>query len=121
VANRRSQVSLESQADQASARVLTPAVEPLSHSSPNLMKNMAVAAVLGLALAIGAAVGWEMLDPRVRSSADLTIAEGIPVLGVVSPWADNGRHRGPHRPRGPLSLPPSGRNPAPQLTLDEGT
>jgi chain length determinant protein EpsF len=119
VANRRSQVSLESQADQASARVLTPAAEPLGHSSPNLAKNMAVATMLGLALAIGAALGWELLDRRVRSTSDLAFVEGIPVLGVVSPWTDRGR-RGPHRPRGPLNLPQSGKAMPPRLTLDEG-
>lgn len=120
VATRRSQVSLESQADQASARVLTPASEPLSHSSPNIKKNMMAAAALGLLLAIGAALGWELLDRRVRSTADLSIVEGVPVLGVVSPWADRGR-RGPHRPRGPLNLPPAGKSMTPQLTLDEGS
>jgi chain length determinant protein EpsF len=120
VANRRSQVSLESQADQATARVLTSAAEPLVHSSPNIGKNMGAAAALGLLLAIGAALGWEMLDRRVRSTADLTIVEGIPVLGVVSPWADAKRH-GPHRPRGPLNLPSPGKNMPPQLTLDESS
>lgn len=120
VANRRSQVSLESQADQASARVLTPAAEPLAPSSPKVGKNMAAAAALGLALAIAAALGWEMLDRRVRSPADLDFVEGVPVLGVVSPWADAHR-RWPHRPRGPQGLPPADRNFPPQLTLEEGT
>lgn len=120
VANRRSQVSLESQADQASARVLTPAAEPLAPSSPKVAKNMAAAAALGLALAIAAALGWEMLDRRVRSPADLDFVEGVPVLGVVSPWADAHR-RWPHRPRGPQGLPPADRNFPPQLTLEEGT
>lgn len=120
VANRRSQVSLESQADQASARVLTPAVEPLMHSSPNIAKNMLAATALGLLLAIGAALGWELLDRRVRSAADLTIIEGVPVLGVVSPWADRSR-RGTYRPRGPLNLPQPAKGMAPQLTLDESS
>jgi chain length determinant protein EpsF len=118
VATRRSQVSLESQADQASARVLTPAVEPLAPSSPNIRKNMLAATGLGLLLAIGAALAWEMLDRRVRSTADLTIVEGVPLLAVVSPWAKRGH--GPHRPRGPLSLPNPGKNMPPQLTLEEG-
>ncbi|MBC7955512.1 MAG: chain length determinant protein EpsF [Cytophagales bacterium] len=118
VATRRSQVSLESQADQASARVLTPAAEPLAPSSPNIRKNMLAATGLGLLLAIGAALAWELLDRRVRSPADLTIVEGVPLLGVVSPWANRGR--GPHRPRGPLNLPHTGKNMPPQLTLEEG-
>ncbi len=120
VANRRSQVSLESQADQATARVLTPAVEPLGPSSPKIAKNMGVAAALGLALAIAAALGWEMLDRRVRSPADLDFVEGVPVLGVVSPWTDAHR-RGQFRPRGPQRLPPADKNYPPQLTLEEGT
>jgi chain length determinant protein EpsF len=84
VAQRRSQVSLESQANQASARVLSPAVEPIRHSKPNIPKNMAVALVAGLLLGIGAAMGWEFLDRRVRSATDLQAAEGLPVLGVLS-------------------------------------
>ncbi|MBT9524556.1 MAG: chain length determinant protein EpsF [Rhizobacter sp.] len=120
VATRRSQVSLESQADQASARVLTPASEPLTHSSPNIAKNMLAAAALGIILSISAAIGWELLDRRVRSASDLAIIEGVPVLGVVSPSAERGRS-GPHRPRGPLNLPQPARSSAPQLTLDEGS
>jgi len=119
VANRRSQVSLESQADQATARVLSPAIEPLAPSSPNLLKNMAVAVIIGLALAVGAALGWEMLDRRVRSTADLSSVDGVPVLGIVSPWAHRGRH-GAHRPKGPLTLPSTGKHHPAQLTLDEG-
>lgn len=120
VATRRSQVSLESQADQASARVLTPAVEPLSHSAPNIPKNMMAAVAIGLLLAIGAALGWELIDRRVRSTDDLAIVEGVPVLGVISPRADRGRGpRAHYRAGGPLAL---GRAPMkPQLTLDEGT
>lgn len=120
VATRRSQVSLESQSDQANARVLTPASEPLSPSSPKIGKNLAAAALIGLVLALGAAVGWELLDRRVRSASDLMSAEGIPLLGIVSPAAERGRH-GTHRPRGPLGLPKPNRNNPPQLTLDEGT
>jgi chain length determinant protein EpsF len=84
VAQRRSQVSLESQSNQASARVLSPAVEPIVHSKPNIPKNMAAALVAGLLLGVGAAMAWEFLDRRVRSAADLQTAEGLPVLGVLS-------------------------------------
>ncbi len=120
VANRRSQVNLESQADQATARVLTPAQEPLGPSSPNMKKNMMAAIALGLLISIGAALGWEMLDRRVRSAADLAAVEGVPVLGVISPWTDRNR-QGPYRPRGPLILPAPSRGMTPQLTLEEGS
>jgi capsular polysaccharide biosynthesis protein len=84
VNNRRSQLSLEAQADQAGARVLSPAVAPLEPSSPNLKKNLTAAALLGLLLGLAAALGWELLDRRVRTDEDLKIAEGVPVLGVLS-------------------------------------
>jgi chain length determinant protein EpsF len=84
VAQRRSQVSLESQANQASARVLSAAVEPIKHSKPNIPKNMAVALIAGLMLGVGAAMAWEFLDRRVRSVSDLQTPDGLPVLGVLS-------------------------------------
>lgn len=114
VAQRRSQLANESQADQASARVLSPAVEPLTHSSPNIPKNIAAAVVVGLLLGLGAALGWEMLDRRIRSEADMYVPDGIPVLGVLSSSASRGKVRRlpPMYPR--ASMPP-------RLTLDGGS
>jgi chain length determinant protein EpsF len=120
VATRRSQTSLESKADQANAKLLSPAVTPFTHSKPSIPKNMAAAVVLGLILGIAASMAWEMLDRRVRSVSDLLMAEGVPVLGVLSPKAGRAWHR-PHGPRGPLQLgAPGGGGRAPQLTLDGG-
>ena len=115
VAQRRSQLANESQADQASARVLSPAVEPLTHSSPNIPKNIVAAVVIGLLLGVGAALGWEMLDRRVRSEADLYVGDGVPVLGVMSSRASRSQ---PMR-----RLPPTYRRAQmpPQLTLDGGS
>ena len=84
VAQRRSQLANESQAEQAAARVLSPAVEPLAHSFPNIPKNIVAAVVVGLLLGLGAALGWEMLDRRIRSEADMYVEDGVPVLGVMS-------------------------------------
>jgi chain length determinant protein EpsF len=84
VSSRRTQLASESIADQASARVLSLAVEPLTHSRPQILKNILVAAIVGLLLAVGAAMGVELLDRRVRSEADL-LTDGIPLLGVISP------------------------------------
>jgi chain length determinant protein EpsF len=121
VATRRSQTSLESKADQASAKLLSPAVTPFTHSKPSIPKNMAAAVVLGLILGIAASMGWELLDRRVRSVSDLLMAEGVPVLGVLSPKAGRAWHR-PHGPRGPLQLGVAGAGGrAPQLTLDGGS
>jgi chain length determinant protein EpsF len=84
VAQRRAQLATESVADQATARVLSPAVEPLHHSHPSYRKNVAVAAVLGLVLGIAAALAWEFLDRRVRSEHDMRVGHDVPVLGVMT-------------------------------------
>lgn len=106
---RRSQLSLESQADQAGARVLSPATAPLEPTSPNLPKNMAISGIVGLLLGLAAAFGWELLDRRVRSEDDLQVADGIPVLSVLS-----SKRGTPHFVRQPPPLP---RTP-PQLTMN---
>ena len=114
VAQRRSQLANESQADQAGARVLSPAVEPLKHSFPNIPKNIVAAVVVGLLLGLGAALGWEMLDRRIRSEADMYVEDGVPVLGVMSSSPSKVRVR---------RLPPAGPRPnmPPRLTLEGGT
>jgi len=88
VAQRRSQVNLESQSEQAGGRVLSPAIEPLYPSKPRVTINVAVSMVVGLALAIALAVALEKLDPRVRSEDDLTFAEDLPVLAVLAHGTD---------------------------------
>jgi len=118
VAQRRSQLSLESQANQASARVLSAAVEPITHSKPNIPKNMALALIAGLLLGVGSALAWEFFDRRVRSASDLQIAEDVPVLGVLSSKpgvasAVFGRQRFPS-----LAAPQVSR--APRLTMRGG-
>ena len=115
VAQRRTQLANESQADQASARVLSPAIEPLKHSSPNIPTNVVAGVIVGLLLGVGLAVLWEVLDRRVRSEVDI-YADGIPVLGVMS------SRPAKHRPVPRLPVPPSPYYPnmPPRLTLDGG-
>lgn len=111
VAQRRAQLANESQAEQAAARVLSPATEPLTHATPNTRKILSAALLAGLALGIGAAVAWEFFDRRIRSEEDMHMLEGVPVLGVMS------SQRG--RPGEVRRLPPVRRAPtAPQLTLE---
>jgi len=57
-----------------------------------------------------AAIGWELLDRRVRTEEDMRIAEGVPVLGVLS----NKRSGSPLVRR----LPSAPRIP-PQLTMSD--
>ncbi len=109
VNQRRSQLSLETKADQAGARVLSPATAPLEPVSPNIPKNMVAAAILGLLLGLASTVALEKLDGRVRSEEDLKVADGVPVLSVLSA----------KRSSGPLvrRLPPP--RSAPQLTMND--
>lgn len=115
VAQRRSQLANESQSEQATARVLSPALEPLTHSKPNIPKNLTAAGILGLLAGLAGAFLLEMFDRRVRSEDDLQNDEGVPVLAVMSGRASK-RAGAPRlafrqRPRAPIP---------PQLTLDSG-
>lgn len=80
---RLNQTSLESQATQGNIFVLGQASPPSDPSSPRVFVNTALSAVVGLLLAIGAVLGLELLDRRVRAFEDLTTAVGLPVLGVM--------------------------------------
>jgi chain length determinant protein EpsF len=117
VAQRRSQIDTESQSDQAAAKVLSPATEPLSHSAPNLPKNLLAAIVLGLAAGLAAAVAWELLDRRVRSEDDLAMGD-VPIIGVLSSKPLDARSR--MLPAPAQRLGQGGGNFPPQLTLDGG-
>ena len=83
VVGRLSQSTLESHATQGNAFVLNEAIPPLNPSSPRNMDNVALAAVVGLVLAIGAVVLLEMADPRLRTSDAAFAMLGQPVLGVL--------------------------------------
>ena len=116
VALRRTQLANESQAEQAAARVLSAATEPLRHSSPNIPKSLAAAAILGLAGGLAVAYLLEILDRRVRSAEDLLNPDGVPVLGVMS--ARTGRSAfAPRLAFNRRRMPPM----PPQLTLDRGS
>jgi uncharacterized protein involved in exopolysaccharide biosynthesis len=95
VNKRYAQITLESQANQANASVLTPAFPPIMPSSPNRIRVMLAAIVLGSLLGAGTAIGLEMLDRRVRSADDVVEMLQLPVLGAI-PYV-----RAPRRLAGP--------------------
>jgi uncharacterized protein involved in exopolysaccharide biosynthesis len=115
VAQRRTQLANETQAEQTPARVLSPAIEPLNPSKPNLVKNALVGLILGLLGGLGLAFLLEVIDRRVRSADDLMAYGDVPVLGVMSNTTGRARFapRLAHNRRPPMS--------APQLTFDGGT
>lgn len=85
VTARHTQTSLESQARQTNVSILSAAAEPLLPSSPNLLRYMAMAVFFGGLLALGVALGLELLDRRLRSVEDVAALVHIPVLGIVRP------------------------------------
>jgi chain length determinant protein EpsF len=115
VAQRRTQLANEAQAQQLPARVLSPAIEPLNPSKPNLVKNSLVGLILGLLGGVGLAFLLEVIDRRVRSAEDLMAYGDVPVLGVMSNTAGRARFA----PRLAHNRRPA--MPAPQLTFDGGT
>ena len=85
ISSRVGQFTMESQNNQANTRLLSPAVEPLQPSRPKVMLGLVGSVLGGLALGIVAALGWELLDRRVRDPEDMLVAAGVPVLGVLRP------------------------------------
>jgi uncharacterized protein involved in exopolysaccharide biosynthesis len=95
---RQAQTSLESQATQGNAYMLAQAVAPYVPSSPNLLRNGALALVIGIVLATALAIGLEYADRRVRTNEDLSGALGLPLLGVLPTTGGKGRFTGPRTP-----------------------
>lgn len=113
VTDRRNQVTLESKSDQAAARIISPAIEPLEPAKPRVGVMVGISVAFGVAFAVALALGLELLDRRLRSPADLTELEGIPLLGVISPSAKPGRGQ-----TLPIALMRPRARPAPQLTMN---
>jgi polysaccharide biosynthesis transport protein len=111
VQTRLNQSTLESQATATNVSVLTPAVQSNQPSSPKIMLNTLFSIVIGIALAIVAALFMEWLDRRVRSSEDVVTALDLPMLGVLpKPQArrlQSGNARGAMIPRRVLARLPS--------------
>ncbi len=83
VAARFNQSTLESQMTQANASVLSYASQPTVPTFPNVPKGLLMSLGAGLLLAAAIAFVIELLDRRVRSTADLTQALEVPVLSVI--------------------------------------
>jgi chain length determinant protein EpsF len=82
---RAAQTSLESASTHTNVAVLTPATAPLKASSPKILLNALAATFVGTILGVLAALVMELLDRRVRSTGDLTLALGLPILAELVP------------------------------------
>ncbi|MBN1658347.1 MAG: polysaccharide biosynthesis tyrosine autokinase [Anaerolineae bacterium] len=70
--------------------VFEPASTPTRPISPNVMMTVAMAAAIGLALAVAGALLIEFLDDTVKTSDDLWRAAQLTTLGTISRAAGNG-------------------------------
>jgi len=63
--------------------IVDPATPPLQPSSPRVLLNTLLAALVGLLLALGIAFTMEYLDDTVKSPEDVESATGLATLGTV--------------------------------------
>jgi chain length determinant protein EpsF len=77
------QIGLERDNTTSNIYRLTEAVAPVKPSSPIILLNVALAAILGSMLALATVLLLELMDRRVRTFDDLTAGLGLPVLGEI--------------------------------------
>ncbi len=70
--------------DQDNFVIISPAAVPTSPSSPNIPRNVLIAAVAGLLLAVGAVLLRDYLDQSVKSGEDLLERTGLVTIGHIS-------------------------------------
>lgn len=63
--------------------IIDKADPPLAPSSPNLLKNLAIALALGAAVALAAVFLRDQFDDRVRGPEDIESKLALPLLGVI--------------------------------------
>lgn len=60
------------------------AIPPLTPSSPNVPLNLALGALVGLALGLGVAVLRSVLDTRIRTPRDIELVTDRPLIGAIA-------------------------------------
>jgi chain length determinant protein EpsF len=106
VAQRYTETSLESQSRQSNVSILTAAAVPSVPSRPQPVVNAVIGGLLGLFLAVLAALTLESMQKPLRTSEDLLQASGVPVLAVLPP-ADSKRPQRLIGTTGPTIRPPT--------------
>lgn len=89
VSERASQSKLQALTTQTNIQRLATAVEPLEARGPSAKAALGIAGIAGLLLAIACAVLLELVNRRVRSVDDLSMATHLPILATVP--AHNGK------------------------------
>jgi polysaccharide biosynthesis transport protein len=81
---RLDQMQVDAALKTGGAQLVTPAVAPMSPSSPKPVRNGVLGLLVGLVFGVGLAVLLDHLDDSVRSSDDLDLAtHGLPNLGLI--------------------------------------
>ncbi len=80
------QVSSDLDDPDAAARIHNPAVTPDAPVSPDIQRNVVLAAIVGLMLGVALAIARDLLDGRARDPVELARVTGAPVLGSVEVW-----------------------------------
>jgi chain length determinant protein EpsF len=106
VAQRYTETSLESQSRQSNVSILTAAAVPTVPSRPQPLLNSIIGGLLGLFIAVLAALTLESMQKPLRTSEDLLQASGVPVLAVLPP-ADSRRPQRLIGNTGPTIRPPT--------------
>ena len=83
VSQRLAQSNLESLTQQTNVVQLSTATVPTGPSSPKLVINLIVGIFLGGVLGIGAALGVELRNRRIREDEDMIELLGVPLLGKL--------------------------------------
>lgn len=71
-------------------KVADPPVYNNTPSDSNALRNTALGAVIGLVIAAGLSIAFEMLDVRVKDSDDFSEHIDLPVLGEITDFAQGG-------------------------------
>ena len=91
-------VEISNVVEGSSAKVVDYAKVPVSPSSPNLMENVLLGAVLGACLVVAVLTLRFLLDVRIKEESDLYALFNLPVLGqipeFVSAAEKNGKKNG---------------------------
>jgi len=77
------QQGIEMEVPRTPVEIIEPAEPPLQHFSPNIVMNIALSVVLGLAAGIGLAYFIEYLDTSVKTVDDVERYLDLPVLGII--------------------------------------
>ncbi len=83
LAEKYEQLRILSATNSGGSVLVAPAIQTDSPVKPNIPRNGALGAILGLALGIGFAFVFEHLDDTIKSKADVEEVLGLPVMGQI--------------------------------------